>query len=567
MNYTGYALGTAYAVSVAEVDSTGGGSVDALYDALTTNEWNSNTSGTTHWVKLTLPRPVWVAGLRLYLSSSGLANWDNCAVYVSVQNRNYGDDWGTAVFSGDLSPDGADQWNEVSFAESWGRYILIVATVVAGQAIYAKEIDVYILSIVSEQSTLPVGETLLAAGTRFYIDIGDGAGNPYGPGPIISAHYWRSTRRVDRVGAFEFAMPLADDKATWVQVRRYARCYAITDDGIFFVGSGIIDRIDKVIDRDGNVNLVVGGDDVMRELAWRSVEYLQLRSGTSPVTHAVAAGLLSLELPSEWTVEAAPSPTNDDIYYFFRGESALAAALQIADASRVHVWMSADQTLTFTNTWTDSGLRAIEAPTNPNLASDDICLIGSLSVISETYDLISRILPWGAEIPGLSGSYVSLFNATKSAPLGYTLSTADKYIKNDSTELTYGHVEAFVKYNDIEAASSSAADLESAANQLFDIALYDLQRRSQPNTQYRLTLAYAPVIITPMQTIRCVFRRVVGDQTIMTVDENLYIMATTTVVDADGLRTTELEVVNVDRWPETDSDPIRKSAKDNLRIQ
>lgn len=566
-NYTGYALDGPYPISSVAVSSTGGGAADDLYDGLTTGEWHSGTSGTLHWLIVTLPRPMWVAGVRLYLSSTSINNWNSGNVYVGTQNRAYNDPlWGAAVFTGDLSPDGADQWNAVSFTETWGRYILITATVTAGQAIYAKEVDAYILSLVSAMSELSTDATLLASGTRFYIDIGDGSGNVYGPGPIISAHYWKSTRRVDRVGDFEFAMPAADDKAVWVVARRYARCYAITDDGVLLVGSGIIDSIAQQMDDDGNINLVVAGSDVLRELAWRSVEFTQLRSGSSPVPHTVALAALSVYLPTGWSVVPAGDPGNNDLYYLFAGETLLAAYFMVADLSRVHCWMATERELRFEDSWSDSGLRAIEAPTAANLAAANVCLIDSIEVTAETYDLISRILPYGAEIPGLAGSYVSLFNTTKSAPTGYTLSTASKYLKRDSAEVTYGQVEAWTKYNDIKAASSAAADIESAANQLFDLVLYDLQRRSQPNTLYRLSLAHAPGIVTPMQTIRCIFRRVIGGRTVVDIDDTLYIMAATTRIDADGWRTTDLEVTNIDRWPESEVDVARKNARDNLRI-
>lgn len=565
-NYTGWALGTAYAVQSVTADSTGSGSVDYLYDGLTADEWRSSSVGTTHWVLLTLPRAVWIGGLRLYLSTA-LNQWNSCVVYVSARPLAYGDDWGAAVFTGDLSPGSADAWNETTFAEAWGRYILIEITV-ASASVYAKEIDVYILSLVAPiDDDLPTDETLLASGTRFYIDVTDDSGNKYGPGPIISAHYWKSTKRVDRAGEFEFAMPLADEKADWVQHRYRVRCYAITGDGVQLVGSGIIDSIAERIDSGGNINLVVSGSDIMRELAWRTVEYLQLTTVSGSVTHAIACGLLAAYLPAGWTIEAADYPPNDDIYYFYAGESVLSAAITLAELTRVHVWMREDQTLTFTNEWDASGLRAIEAPQGASVDADNVCLISDLTVTAATHDLISRIVPYGAEIPGLDGSYVSLFNTTKSAPVGYTLSTADKYIKNDAIEAVYGRVESFEKYSDVSAASSATLDLESAANQLFDLALYDLQRRSQINTQYTLSLAHAPTVIEPMRTIRVVFRRRVAGRDVLSINADLYVMGATTMVDADGMRTVQLEVTTVDRWPQSDIDPIRSSAKSNLRIR
>lgn len=401
---------------------------------------------------------------------------------------------------------------------------------------------------------------------QFYIDIEDSSGNRFGSGPITDATMWRSTQRVDKAGDFSFSMPLADPKSALVAKRRYAKCYAILDDGPTLIGSGIIDKIDTKPDDRGDITLTVSGDDLMRELAWRSVEYLQLRSGTSPVTHAVAAASLSLEAPGGWTVTADPSPPNDDVYFLFQGETVLAAAIKVAELSRNHVWMDSARSLTFTSTFTDSGLRAIEAPINPDLSNENTCFIEAFTVTEDTFDLISRILPWGAEIPGLTGNYTSLFNATKTAPAGYTLSTANKYIRADDTEATYGQVEAFVKYNDIKAASSNVNDIQSAANQLFDIALRDLQQRSQPAQYYTLSLAYAAGIIEPMQTIRCIFRRVSHDRNILTIDQDLYILGSTIQVDVEGLRTIGLDVATIDRWPPADTDATVRAAREQLLI-
>jgi hypothetical protein len=312
--------------------------------------------------------------------------------------------------------------------------------------------------------------------------------------------------------------------------------------------------------------LAVSGDDILRELAWRSVEFMQLVSGTSPVTHAVAVANLAGKLPAGWSTSAAASPPNNDIYYNFAGETCLAAALKIAELTRCHVWMNPKRTLKFDTVWPSSGLRAIEAPVNPDLSDANTCFIESVEYVEDTYDLISRILPYGAEIPGVAGSYVSLFNTSKSAPVGYTLDTANKYLKRDATETTYGRIEGFTKFNDIKANSSGAPDIQSAANQLFDVALYVLQRRSDPAQFYRLRLAHCNGLVTPFQTIRTIFRRVADGRNVVNLDATLYIMGATVEVDADGVRTTDLDVATLDRWADTDTAPVAEAVRNNLRI-
>ena len=66
-------------------------------------------------------------------------------------------------------------------------------------------------------------------------------------------------------------MPAADPKASLIKNRRYATCYAILNTGVAEVAAGIIDRVEFQPGPNGNVDLVVSGDDRLRELTWRTV--------------------------------------------------------------------------------------------------------------------------------------------------------------------------------------------------------------------------------------------------------------------------------------------------------
>lgn len=402
---------------------------------------------------------------------------------------------------------------------------------------------------------------------QFYIDIEDDAGVRYGPGPIVSAANWMSENNVDRAGKFQFAMPAADPKSLLVEKKRYASCYAILPGGVTRLGRGIIDRIATEPGTNGEVTLTVGGDNLLRELNWRSVELLGLYSGTSPITHAAAVTALAAYLPAGWSAVAAGSPGNDDIYYTYAGESVLAAAIKLAELSRCHVWMSSERTLTFSNTWPSSGLRAIEAPFRPNLNDANTCYIDKFEKIEDTYDLITRVLPYGGEITGgTAGQIVTLADCTKSAPPGYTLSTGSKYIKRDAAELAYGRIESFEKFSDIKANSTAAADKQAAANMLFDAGLRELQQRSDPAQFFSLKLNHCAQIIEPFRTIRAIFRRVANGRNVVNIDQTLYIMGSTIEVDANEIRTTTLDVATVDRWADTNASPIAELIINSLRI-
>jgi len=68
-----------------------------------------------------------------------------------------------------------------------------------------------------------------------------------------------------------------------------------------------------------------------------------------------------------------------------------------------------------------------------------------------------------------------------------------------------------------------------------------------------------------MTTLRCIFRRAIDGRDIANIDEQMYVMAATTTIDAEGMRTTGLEVATIDRWQTSDVDPVRKLMRDNLR--
>lgn len=409
---------------------------------------------------------------------------------------------------------------------------------------------------------------------QFYIDIGQSSPGPGhgGPGPITSASRWSSTKRLDRIGSFEFAMPANDEKASTVQNRKYATCYAILEhEGPTIIGSGIIDRIETRPGADGEVELVVSGDDILRELNWRTVGRTALTSGSGAITHADAVATLD-GIISTWSLDPDPTPLNDSIFYYFSGEKAWAAALKLAELSRCHVFMpsttSPDRVLRYRSTWTNSGLRAIEAPPNPG-SPENICYISGLTRAIDTYDLITRLYAFGPTIPSGSApldlSYYTAYGYT--VDTGYTIAQhptlLQYYLKGNVADATYGIMEDWIAYNDI--FMDSAADVPAAAFQLYNLALWDLQRRQQAVSYYALELAYAPGVIEPMQTIRCVFRRVVDGANVVTIDEDLYIMGATVTADSEGLRTTSLEVATSDRWPPSDVDITRKLVLDNLR--
>jgi len=387
----------------------------------------------------------------------------------------------------------------------------------------------------------------------FYIDIENSTGTRYGSGPITSAARWIYTARMDKAGEFSFSLPATDTQASIVQRKRVVRAWALVGGVWTDVGAGIIDNIVRRPQADGTVWLEVSGSDLLRELTYRSVKDLKLTDSSSYIPHFTALTSIATYAPSGWTFTADTAPPNDYVYGRFNGETVLTALIKTADSSMTHFYRGTGRNVTFAHTFTNSGIRAIQA--GPGDLVAETCAITGLTETYDSYDLITRIYPRGS---GNGDVQLTLRATSRSAPSGFTLNTADNYIENDTAEATYGIIEQFVEYREIGPIANTAADLQAAANMLFDVALDELQRRSTDAEQayYDLALAGCSTLLRPMQTLRVVYQDV---DAAISIDQDLNILETTWQVDQSGVQTTAVIVSTTDRWAQTDASTIADS--------
>jgi hypothetical protein len=280
---------------------------------------------------------------------------------------------------------------------------------------------------------------------------------------------------------------------------------------------------------------------------------LALENSGAPVAHSVAVAAVAAYAPSGWTITADTSPAWNSIYGRFNGESVLAALLSVADKSRNHFTRGTGRSVEFTSTFSDSGIRAIQA--GPGDLVAETCAIANLSVRHESYDLLTRIYPRGS---GNGDVQLTLRNTTRSAPSGYTLDKINNYLQHDAGFATYGLIESWLDYREIGPVSNNDADLQAAADMLFDVTLRELQRRNEEAaaSYYDIHLAQCSTLLRPMQTMRLVYQDVESG---LDVDTDLNILEATWSVDVTGVQTTNVIVSNVDRWPQSDVDAIVNS--------
>lgn len=139
----------------------------------------------------------------------------------------------------------------------------------------------------------------------FAITVERSNGTAIGVGPVATATRWRRVRRLDQAGSVEATAPATDERTSLFTLRRYIRCYGQQAGARRELGLGIIDRVD--IDTD-NRTMAVSGGDLLRELAWRSVSFLELKTGPdAPIDVMDALDLIIADCNSQtdpdWTID------------------------------------------------------------------------------------------------------------------------------------------------------------------------------------------------------------------------------------------------------------------------
>ena len=393
----------------------------------------------------------------------------------------------------------------------------------------------------------------------FRIDIGQPNPYLYGTdsligGGIATALYWRSTARMDRAGTIEFAIPAADEKASLIQPLYIARCWALLGGTWQQIAAGVIERIERKVDGAGNVLIVASGPDLLGELVQRLPYYaLSWINSGSGVTLASALGDLNTA-SRNWLFDIDGTPPVDTVYGNPTLDPILATLVAIARRTYTHFYaVPGEREIIFTPDWTASGVRAVQA------AGDlvaETCAITSLAQIDDAADVVSEIFPFGA---GNADARLTIQPTTRTPPTGYIIrdSSLGYSIYSQAAEALYGgQVRVAVRqWADISPLSSTAADMQAAANALYDEALLWLQQHEQPERFYTVGVAGASAILRPMQTLRVVYFD--ADQG-LDIDDDLYILEATTEATGDGVATVGLTVATVDRYPDSDVGEMAK---------
>jgi hypothetical protein len=388
---------------------------------------------------------------------------------------------------------------------------------------------------------------------NYFIDIEDSLGNKFGDGALTSALEWKSTNSLDSAGTFSFSIPASDTRSNIIQSKRIARCYTRVGNAIVELGSGIIDKIVPEIDSSGNVIKKISGADLLRELTYKSVGFLNLSDGNgNGVTNAISQ-IMALA-PTGWSIDSSVGTQEpaSNVYGSFSGETVLSALKTITDNKGEHFRIQQGRKIAWLGTnLLASGIRAVQDGDPISIENNDsICIVQELEEEQDTYSICTRIYPYGS---GVGDSRLTLVSTTRTVPAGYSLDKTNNCLINVTAEAEFGRIDKYISFKQISPISNTDLDLENASNSLFDQSLVYLQRHSKAEKFYKLKVLKLNKIVLPGQTIRVVFKRIIDGYTAFSIDQDLYILETTNQIDSSGIRTSEIKVATIDRFAEDEN--------------
>ena len=212
-------------------------------------------------------------------------------------------------------------------------------------------------------------------------------------------------------------------------------------------------------------------------------------------------------------------------------------------------------------------LDALEAEDNDALAT-----IVNLTEAHTSYDLLNRATVYGA---GSGENRLTLAAATvwpdDTTAIGsvYTAASGDQYeydaatnrIENTTRSALYGVRSKALSFADVRLLQNTDAGLEAAANLLVKAAVAHLERKRVPQVSYRMKLADLRTRLYPGDRIHIDARRYVDGERIIDIDEDVFVLSVSDVLDANGLWTADVEASNIAAWPEDSVTQMAHSAQ------
>lgn len=403
---------------------------------------------------------------------------------------------------------------------------------------------------------------------RLWADVYNAAGARLGDGPVPLRD--AAVKRVlDGVGSVTVSVPGKDTRAVSL-LQNEARLriyYRPTEDGpTRELGRGVA----RVISAGGSGDdwsLVADGPDDLDALTRVSVLLGRKYSASSVST--IAGSLVSLV--SGWSASASGGNTTDAR---FDGMSVFKALLGLTEQQGLHVrGGDAVNEVEVGAFGSLSPLRLVNVGQlkREAYANDEIALIERISVEKNSEAVCTRLFPLGA---GIGEAWLTLEDASRSSP--YTVGSltgpdgsTQYYLEDSAATSAFGQITKVGKFSEIAPLSNSAADMENAANALYDISAAWLARYSQRQDVYSVTVRKVRTLVRPGDKVRLVYKGVVTRDGLVVnyldIDTELWVLEVEERVGVEGAAL-DLRLGTVDA-AERDAERIVIGALEELMVE
>lgn len=387
-----------------------------------------------------------------------------------------------------------------------------------------------------------------------HIDVLDAAGNRVADGPIETAQSVSITRELSGMGTVSITVPAGDyDAISQLTNERRVNIYywdEPTKAAKKLIGSGIIRKFQHSRDASGD-NLTVSGPDILNELD-RVQTWLAYSENNATVA-IILSNLIALA--SGWSADTSGLPALDPLSIRLDGSSVIKGFETVAKQKGIHFRLGEGKEVEFGAFGDDSGL-ILSGGFNqiyPQLFGNEaVTLLQRLTLEYDSEALANKIVPLG---PGDAEAALNLKHSTRTTPYtiqNMTVNGQTLYYLADATSISeFGAIEKMLRASSVAALSNSEADLENAANALYDVAVNWLQRYAVQQEVFRVSLKNVKQNIKPGQKVKLEYQGWAVDDDgepvrWVNIRDDYWVMAVTERLELQG-RVVDLQLSNIDR--------------------
>lgn len=397
---------------------------------------------------------------------------------------------------------------------------------------------------------------------QIWLNVSDANGTRLGVGPVFAVMSAEITRVLDGAGSWSARVPGVDARAgELLQPERRVQLWSEIRGETRLLGEGII-RQARLSEGAGGVQMEVSGPDILDELKRRNV--LLARIYRQKTVRYVMEDLIAL-VPG-WTVEVADAIGDEVVDARFDGVSILKAMQEIVQRYGYHLRMQAGASRVLeVGVFGDaSGLRInrVETVTREALANGELLMVEQISRDEISEEMYNWLLPIGA---GEGEAALTLEGCTRTEPYAVRTMTGPDgrtlyYVADDASIGEYGEIRKVGQFKEIAALSNSDADLENAANALYDAAVEALARHAVVQAVYGVGVKQTTDTIVPGDLIRMDYLAQVEQAdgsrwNYLDVRGDFHVLRVREVINLDNSGIV-LEISNVDRYPETPAQAV-----------